>query len=430
MKNKKIFVLSWFYPPINSSESFVTYKLLSHSGFEYDVWTREGSDDSIWDRKVKDEELKSPNVKVITGSSNMGQWIEDAYNYFVQHKNEYSAVMTRSMPPEAHLVGERIKKNFADIKWVASYGDPLVGTPYLNVGKNRNPYLLRKYIEEESPSKLRTIRIALSPMRNAQKMIWNKLQKKLGASTNYTKINDVTLKGADVVIVNNQYQLKHIFSGRYKELINKGLIIPHSFDSTMYDNVKKGKNQKIIFSYTGHLDDIRNARVLLQALNDLLHRDKDLSDKIEVNFYGHLSDKDKLYIVDNGLTDIVRLRGDISYIKSLKIMKESNWLLLFDANFSEEMDENIYLPAKLIDYIGASTSILAITQAVGASADIVRQVGNGIVCTHSKDEVLMYLAKIIYQQYKPEKINEDERKKFEAAFVAKRLDIYLGELLK
>ena len=40
---KKILVISWFYPPINSSEGLVTYKLLRNSKLQYDVCMQESN---------------------------------------------------------------------------------------------------------------------------------------------------------------------------------------------------------------------------------------------------------------------------------------------------------------------------------------------------------------------------------------------------
>ena len=34
---KRILVISWYFPPINSSEGLVTYKLLKNSKYQYDV---------------------------------------------------------------------------------------------------------------------------------------------------------------------------------------------------------------------------------------------------------------------------------------------------------------------------------------------------------------------------------------------------------
>ena len=42
----RILVITWFYPPVNSSEGLVTYKLLNNSIYKYDVFTQKKS--SSW----------------------------------------------------------------------------------------------------------------------------------------------------------------------------------------------------------------------------------------------------------------------------------------------------------------------------------------------------------------------------------------------
>ena len=55
MKKMRGLVISWFYPPTNSSEGLVTYKLLKNSSFNYDVVTHEFQEsDDIWSRDIKE----------------------------------------------------------------------------------------------------------------------------------------------------------------------------------------------------------------------------------------------------------------------------------------------------------------------------------------------------------------------------------------
>ena len=49
----------------------------------------------------------------------------------------------------------------------------------------------------------------------------------------------------------------------------------------------------------GHLDDIRTPIHLLEALEILKKNDSELSKKVQFEFYGDLSDKDKLFIINN-----------------------------------------------------------------------------------------------------------------------------------
>lgn len=431
MKGKKGFVVSWFYPPINSSESFVTFKLLSNSKLRYDVWTRDNRSEGVWDRRVEEEVLTSDNINVIVGDgSNKKRWMDEAVKYFSEHVNEYDFIMTRSMPPEVHEIGRRIKKAFPHIKWIASYGDPLIGTPYLESGGKTNPYYLKEYIEKENPSKLRLVRLAVSPMRNAQKFVWRKEQEAAGLKTTYGHINDFTIKEADILISNNELQLNHIFSGKYHKYINKGRTLFHSFDERFFEKEKKKKSgKKIRFVYTGHLDVFRNAQSLLKAIKMIIEKDDKLEEKVEFDFYGHISDKDKVFILDNNLQNIVKIHGDISYYDSLNVMREADWLMVFDANFMKYMDENIYFPAKLADYIGSGSNIMAITQIEGITSDIVRKVGGGVVCSYSADEIAMYLSMIIYRKYAPCNVNEEEKEKFDARTIGKKFDKMLSEVI-
>ena len=55
----KIFVASWFYPPVTTSEALVTYKLFSNSKHEYYVCSASSKQ---WSYN-SDTELKSDNVK-------------------------------------------------------------------------------------------------------------------------------------------------------------------------------------------------------------------------------------------------------------------------------------------------------------------------------------------------------------------------------
>jgi hypothetical protein len=169
--------------------------------------------------------------------------------------------------------------------------------------------------------------------------------------------------------------------------------------------------------------------VLLRALNLLAKNDNKLADKIKVDFYGHMSSSDKLYIMNHKLYSVVELHDDVLYADSLGIIRNSDWLLLFDANFTDVTDVHIYFPAKLADYIGADKNILAITQVNGASADIIRKVGGGLVCTHSVDEVFIYLSKIIYKKWKPQARNAAEAEKLDAKYIAKELDNNLERIL-
>ena len=93
---KKILVITWFYPPVNSSEGLVTYKLLNNSKFEYDVFTQCKS--SSWSYGNEDYLENNDNINCIFAkSNNLKDWKKEAIEYFSNNKEKYDIVMTRSM---------------------------------------------------------------------------------------------------------------------------------------------------------------------------------------------------------------------------------------------------------------------------------------------------------------------------------------------
>ena len=432
---KKGFIISWFYPPGNSSEGLVTYKLLSHSKYQYDVWTRETQAYDIWDRQTNETKLCSDNVNVIQAKYvDSKQWVADAVQFFTEHADEYDFVMSRTMPAEAHEIALAIKKIRPDIPWLASFGDPFVNTPYIAPPNRKdNPYLIQKYMEGEELSLLAIPHIGLSLTRNAQKFVWNKERNRMRVfAKEYRKINDEVFESADVLVFNNDFQFKHAFQEEYAKYQPKGVVIPHTFAKELYpkSNSEKASGDKIHFAYAGHLDSLRNAASLFKAIKLLKDQDPKLSSRVVFDFYGHMGDADKVSIVDYDIGDIVKVHPDVDYLTSLKIFSEADWTVLIDANFVESMEEYIFFPAKLADYMGAKQNIFAISQVKGTTASILKQVGGGKVVTHSAEDIFLYLSKIIYQGFKPEPFNPKELLKYESSNVAKNYDELVEKLIK
>ena len=153
----------------------------------------------------------------------------------------------------------------------------------------------------------------------------------------------------------------------------KIIIIPHTYDKDFYAKKVNKNNEKIVISYLGHCDDERTPKCFFEALGRLKSKHDNISDKLIVNFYGDLSVKDKARIIDEEIYDFVKVRKPVTYFESLKIMQESDWLLLIDANLGQYINENIFFAAKIADYLGANNNILGITMEKGASADILRE---------------------------------------------------------
>lgn len=409
---KKILVISWFFPPIISSEGMVTYKLLNKSSLEYDVFTQKQNTDWSYGH---DNLPINTNINVIQANvKDLKEFKKSAIEYYNENIDKYDMIMTRSMPEESHEIGIEIKKINPKIFWIASFGDPI----------GKNPYVV-KALDTINPYAITGVRSILS----AKRLIKSYLFKK-GKRYNYnvlikekSKLESQIVKSADKLILNNEYQREYMAkcSNTYKLFMDKSTIIPHSYDKSLYKEQEKNVN-KIIFRFIGHLDDIRTPKYLFQALSILQKNDSKIAEKVQFEFYGDMGDNDKLFVINNDLIDLVKIKKPVGYLESLSLMQSADWLIHIDANISEVLENNIFFAAKLADYIGTGNNIIGITMPIGASADILRE-HNQLCLSNCTSDIVNYLYLIIYKKFKLPENNVKE--KLDAQIVAKQFDKWI-----
>jgi len=82
----------------------------------------------------------------------------------------------------------------------------------------------------------------------------------------------------------------------------------------------------------------------------------------------------------------VRAVGNVSFVESLEQMYDADILLLIEAN----VRQNLFLPSKLSDYIGADTPIVGLTPP-GGSEDAMKQLG----CWHARPSDVQEIEKAV-----------------------------------
>ena len=351
----------------------------------------------------------------------MEDWQKEAIEYFKENKDKYEIIMTRSMPPESHQIGLEIKKIKPQIKWIASFGDPIANNPYTKMS-----------ITYESPHSIKNcakFRGIISPKRIIRNTLFKIRYKRLHRKVlqKDAKLQEKIIEMADYLIFNSENQRDYMLEKKDSVFKDKAIVLNHSFDKSLYPE-KKGDNDKIKFTYVGLLDTYRNPYILFSAIRSLYKDDPHLADKVQFDFYGNMADQDKLFIINYELTDIIKVHRPVKYLKSLEIMKQSDWLIHIDANIQNVIDNNIFFAAKLADYIGAGNKIFGITMLEGISADILRKL-NAITASYSAQEVKNYLWLIIYNNYNID-INEKARKEFDSETVAGKFDNLIAEISK
>ena len=411
---KRILVISWFYPPINSSEGLVTFKLLNNSRYEYDVYTQKGTTVFSYGKNVALE--NHPNVHPIYASSKtIVDWKDEAIEFFREHHDEYDCVMTRSMPQESHIIGATIKKEFPEVYWIASFGDPIKANPYQHLDCSLHSY----HGMDNLINRDKGIKYRLSLSRFVFSRYWyHKHKYAVKIRRELAKIEDTALEMCDCVIYNNESQQK--FMSTTDEILKKSVVIPHSYDESFYPEKDPEPHGKIRFLFVGHLDAIRTAYPLFEALKSLKESDENLADRVQFDFYGDMGDGDLLFWAKNGLGDVVKIHHNVPYLESLKLMRNADWNIHVDGNIRLVCDENIFFAAKVADYFGAGAGIFAFTMNSGATYDYLTNAGE-LVLSYSAMEIRQNLYYIIYKGMTVTP-NKEYISKFDARNVAKKFD--------
>jgi hypothetical protein len=197
---------------------------------------------------------------------------------------------------------------------------------------------------------------------------------------------------ADLVLFTCE-EMRHFVLENYGDQAPKQTgILPHAFVPQWYDRSAAIDGGGFRFLHTGSFYGPRTPAPLLDALLRL-RATQQLAGKLRFDCYGGMDATHRQRIASEGLQEIVGVHGFIPYLDSLALMRSHEALLLIDAPLASTA-ESVFLPSKLIDYLGAGVPIVAVTPERGATARVVRETG-GIVCALERPQELDALLEAI-----------------------------------
>lgn len=376
----------------------MTFKLLKNSSFSYDVASAESR---LWSYR-SDTPLQSPNIRCRPlPSENFAQWENACAKEYAERaaKNSCDFLMTRAMPPQSHAAGLKIKKLDKNVFWIASMADPI----------GRNPYDFTRYFGNARA-------IFKNPLKTLARVFLYLKNRVFDA-----KISRV----ADLLIYPSEWQCRYTLGTRYEKYKSKVLILPHSYDSALFPAVTaQSGGGKIRIAHLGHLNNRRSAEGFLRALGRLKQEDPALCAKFSVSFVGNSPENYPALITSLGLEDTVFLKPPVDYFESLRLMEDSDILLLIDAMFKNP-PHNIFLPSKLADYFGAKKPVIGLTTEEGPSGEAICRAGCPICRPDDIAGICALLKKIALDgppQFDPAVYGE-----FDASKIAARFDRAVSE---
>jgi len=270
-------------------------------------------------------------------------------------------IFSTGPPMSTHLIGRRLAKKM-HIPWVADFRDPWTDVFYYH--------------------SLKRTKCALA------------LDKSLERSV---------LKNAHAVISVSP-SIIHLFRAKAE---NSYHVIANGFDEHEFESVQPlPVDDKIHIIHAGHLAGNQNPVALWNALKNIVQKNPDFGQRLQVDFYGSVHSEVANSIQEFGLEHFTVWHGYKSHQHVIAAYKSAH--ALFFVVPQCDTSKGI-LTSKLFDYLGANRPIVGIGATDGDAAAILRKTGAGIMFDYDETQALTkHLEHIFYDRKRQHKIQTEK----------------------
>lgn len=362
----KALFITYAYPPLKSPRSIQISRLVKYSSHQIMVVC---CDDLSWarDSSVPGQFGEKPaevmRIERRERSFSLLQRIVDAFSFPDAYRtwadavaremihsgrlNTIDVLVTFGQPMSDHLAGLSIRRA-TGLPWVAHFSDPWADNPFYGFN------ILRRQLD----------------------LYYERL----------------VIESADMLMFTSRQTVDLVMRKYPSSWRNKCRVLPHAYDRELYPDTMRS-DHGIVVRHLGNFYSPRSAEPLLKGLR-LLHEQKSVAlAGVRIELIGSMYNRPRIESLLEGLPDdLVTLRSPIEYLESLKLMTESNLLLVIDAPF----DSSVFLPSKLIDYIGAGKPVFAITPP-GATAELVSRYGGMVAHPNDPEQIAERFDEVIAQ---------------------------------
>ncbi len=260
-----------------------------------------------------------------------------------------TVLVTFGQPMSDHLAGLRVKRK-TKVRWLAHFSDPWADSPYR----------LRGFYPR-----------------------WHN-----------RRMERAVLGAVDRAIFVSRATLDLAMAKYPSDWRQRATALPHAFDESLYEgaNGARDGDQPLIFRYIGNFYNRRWPSAFLEALAVFCRETPELVPGLRIEFIGPeavRADRGAAPKLPEGL---VSFHPPVGYLESLELMREADLLLVLDAPH----ERSVFLPSKLVDYLGSGTPIMAISPP-GPAAELVARLGGSVANVNDVDEIARRLAVVVEQ---------------------------------
>lgn len=242
---------------------------------------------------------------------------------------EPDVFVTFGSPMSDHLIGLELKRRLR-VPWVAHFSDPWADNPFLGYDA-----LTRRY---------------------------NRL------------LEERVVREADRLVFTTDETVGLFASKHGPSVAAKSRVLPHAFAPELFPEPSARDASTLVVRYLGDFYGRRSPAPLFGALRRLLEAEPGALEGVRFELVGG---KGEGQLEEAGIGSLpeglVVSRPSVKYAESLRLMCEADGLLVIDA----PAELSVFLPSKLIDYVGAARPVYGITPP-GAAAGLIRRLGGWV----------------------------------------------------
>jgi len=209
---------------------------------------------------------------------------------------------------------------------------------------------------------------------------------------------------------------------------DKFIEITNGYDAEDFKQSPDSSFDKFTIVYTGRFNIKKNAsKTLFKALKKLRCEQPDLATEIRVVFAGLFGQDNQALLQQLALQEMVDPVGYVNHQQSVKLLLKSHILLL---TLNDEAGVNLTYPGKLFEYLAAQKTILALVPE-GATADLIRNLGAGLVVPPDDPEAICEAILDLYHRYQQDKTlarTYSDLERFERRRLTQRLARHLDDM--
>ena len=416
---KSLLAITGVFMPHNDTITQITYKHLCNLDYDIDVVSFKSEKDLSMEKILSsDKKFKKFHIHYLNRDWKKVYVSKSNFNIFSIFKNmalfnkkslsmiknkKYDILYSNSVPNYTHYAAYLIKKKLGkNIKWYASFSDPIIDNPYVEAMKRKNIF--------------------------TKDMLAYFLQKIIHYRKKY---QNLPLKYADKLIFISE-ELRDYYIKGDEKLLKKSIVIPITYvkEWPMYKdllelksiNNKEKSNNKIKFMHFGNIYGLRKIDLFIQAISELKNEIDNFDQKIEIHQYGNIEQNQLNLINKYNIQDIFKVHKRVDYNQCLKLMqKEADVLVVFDTILREDKIQP-FLPSKTIEYLLTQKPIFSVTT---KNSPTYRLLNNSHICASYN---IVDMKQAILKQLKNVKGVSTDYTKYENTYVinsmlGKELDI-------